>query len=116
MTTPPGTSRLPFPATFEQRARVRFDGETDPDGVPWSAWAPSTAKVRARQGCTPPTNVLQLHNPGLRNSITSAVSAQGAIVTAGADYADYHEQIDGPEKGIIPRRAALFRLGISAQS
>ncbi|SOE50376.1 Mu-like prophage protein gpG [Burkholderia sp. YR290] len=95
-------------ATYAARVQGRFDSKTDPDRKPWPAWAPSTAKLRARKGFSQPSSILQLHNPGLRNTVSYTVTAQGATVTVGADYAGYHEQIDGPGKGIIPRRAFLL--------
>ena len=36
--------------TLENRIRTRFETQTDPDGRPWAAWRPSTAKVRTQRG------------------------------------------------------------------
>jgi phage gpG-like protein len=93
---------------FLGRVHKRFDTKTDPDGTPWPSWAPSTARARERKGYTQSANLLRLGNPGLRDSIQAHVSSSGIGIEVGAPYGVFHEQLDGPGKGIIPRRAFLL--------
>lgn len=37
-------------ATMEEKVRNRFETKTDPDGVPWALWKPSTAKSYPKDG------------------------------------------------------------------
>ncbi|KWF99092.1 phage virion morphogenesis protein [Burkholderia cepacia] len=100
-------------AALESNIQHRFDRKVDPDGVPWPAWAPSTAKQRAKQGFVQPGNLMQLHNPGLRDTFRFSYDADSVTIRVGAAYAVFHEQLGGPGKGHLPRRAML--VGASGQ-
>lgn len=103
-------------ATYDAQVQSRFDSKIDPDGTPWPSWAPSTAARRAKQGYSQGMNLLELSGD-LRSSVVESVTNAGVTVTVGEDYGAFHEQLDGPGKGIIPRRAFLLARdgGLGAQ-
>lgn len=95
---------------LESNYQVRFDTKRDPDGAKWPGWAPSTKKQRQKAGYVQGRSLLQLHNPGMRDSLTVRHGPDFVEMNMSSPYAKYHEQLT-PGRGKLPRRAMLFGAG-----
>ncbi|MDR3087827.1 MAG: phage virion morphogenesis protein [Azoarcus sp.] len=86
----------------ELKARVsnRFETQTDPDGIRWTDWAPSTKKSYPKEG-----NHTVLDRYGhMLDSLGFRADKNTVTIGFGSPYATYHEF--GTKK--MPRRGLLF--------
>ncbi len=81
---------------LESRASSRFETRTDPNGVPWSPWKPSTVKNYPKDG-----NRKLLDRSGdMLSRLTHQSDNSSAVIGFGQPYAQYHET---GTKRMVPR-------------
>ena len=78
----------------------QFDTESDPDGVPWAALAPSTLKEKRRLGY--PDHILT-RTGKMRKSAIAIADAKNALIAIDVPYALFHQE--GTDK--MPQRRIL---------
>lgn len=89
-----------------QTQRVRFNSETDPDGVPWAPLAPSTLRRKRKIGAIMKT--LQ-ERGNLRRSIAYQADSQGVAVGSNLKYAALH-QFGGEVRSFARTTEVGFKL------
>lgn len=81
---------------FESRVSNRFETQTDPNGIPWAPWKPSTVKNYPKDG-----NKRLLDRSGdMLASLTHQSDNSSAVIGFGQPYAQYHET---GTKNMLPR-------------
>jgi phage virion morphogenesis protein len=84
--------------------RDRFDKEVDPEGRAWAELKPKTIERKRKKG----RQLGKLKEFGtLRDTINYQVNGNSLSIGSPQKYAKFHQQPQGPGKGIIPRRAFL---------
>jgi len=85
---------------IENRVKGRFESRTDPLGVAWAPWAPSTVKNYPKNG-----NGRLLDRLGdMLDHVSYQADSNSAVIGFAEEYAAYHEW--GTKK--MPRRGLLF--------
>lgn len=82
-------------AALESQVRGRFETQTDPNGIAWHPWAPSTQKSYPRQGTKSPlgpghAKILDRYGDML-DSLNWSANATSVTVGFGQPYAAWHE-------------------------
>jgi phage gpG-like protein len=93
-------------ATAFTKVQQGFRESVDPSGNPWRELAEDTVKSR-RKGKKKRGPKILIDTGRLRNSISAKSDDQGFKIGTNVEYGVYHQQPDGPGKGIIPRRQFL---------
>ncbi len=89
-------------ADLEGNAAARFRDKRDPDGMPWTPWADSTAARRQKQG----KGELLRFDGHLSTSLNYQPLSDGVAVGYAQKYAVHHEF--GAPRANIPRRGLLM--------
>jgi phage gpG-like protein len=100
--------------TLRRMEEIHFDSEGGVFGGKWPPLAPGTLLAKERKGYG--SNPILTRTGKLRNSLTKRGKKNGSIVKTtpfsilfgtSVPYAVYHQQPDGPAKGIIPLRQLI---------
>lgn len=106
--------RAPISMALAQTAltavQQEFRGEVNPFGDPWTPLAKSTVRSR-RHGKKGGADKILSDTARLKNSFTAPSDENGFKLGTNVGYAVYHQQPDGPGKGIIPRRQLVPDAG-----
>ena len=92
---------------LEMNVQLRFESQTDPDGVAWPGLAESTKQAYAykyKDGI--PGSLLNRSQPGGRDSLAAQVTDEVLEVGFGEEHMGWHET--GTKDGSLPRRGMLL--------
>jgi hypothetical protein len=88
---------------LNRRKNFRFTFKRDPDGNPWPEWAESTkARYRGQK------RTLMLNTKRTRDRTRFIAGRRDIRVVIGTPYGYHHEQPDGKNSEVLPRRAFIF--------
>lgn len=100
--------------TLREMEALHFDTEAEVFEKPWAPLTPETIRDRARRGF--PAGPIMVRTQRLRKSLARKtktadsvikISKFGILFGTSVEYAVYHQQPEGPGKGIIPERQLI---------